>query len=94
MTNGLVEAKFKIIGSGNLVKLYRHSKGKTGVYMAPHQPRIYNVDVEAFYYQFQKQKGYELIETTRQIKEREFGNADEAYEVTKFENGKVVGVEA
>lgn len=90
--NRLIEAKLRT-KSGNMVKIYQHSEGRTGVFMEPHESRIYDVSIEDMFYGFQKQ-GYEVIETARQVDEREFGNANgdggKAYEITKFEDGKVV----
>lgn len=79
--------------NGNILKVYHHSGGKTGVHMTPHKPITYDVSIELFFYAFVQKQGYEVLETTRQIKERKLGKYDDAYEVTKFENGHVVGME-
>ena len=85
MMNELVEAKFKT-QAGNIVKIYRHSEGKTGVCVASNTPDVYDVDVESVFSQFAKnKKHYKLVETTRQVKERVLGNADEAYKVMEYD---------
>lgn len=82
--NKLVEATFKIYETGNMVKIYRYNENKTGVYLSPNKPRIYDVDIEYFVDEFKRIKGYELIETRRQVKERVLGNFDEAYQTIKY----------
>jgi hypothetical protein len=95
--NKLVQAIFK--RDNMTVKLYRHSVGKTGMFVSysnaqsTHQ-KIWDVDVEAFFMQFSKLPEYELLETVRQVRERELGNSDEAYETTVWKNGRVVGHKA
>ena len=94
--NQLIEALYKVKDTDRTIKVYRHSENVTGVYMAPNQPILYNVDVEAYFYAFQKHVennhlDYELVSTRRQVKERELGNSDEAYETTYWKDGKVVG---
>lgn len=52
--------------------------------------KTWPVDMEAFVSAFEKSGKGELVEMTRQVRERELGNGDEAYEVTRFEKGEVV----
>jgi hypothetical protein len=85
--NKLVEAKFST--EWGEVKIYRRLENETGVFKVKDgQIQTFDVGIEDFFYQFQKH--YELIEITHQVKQRELGNADEAYVVTKFKDGKVI----
>jgi hypothetical protein len=85
--NKLVEAKF-MSDDGHMVRFY-NKNGETGIWTQGHSIS-YPVDLEAFVSAFEKSGKGELVEMTRQVRERELGNVDQAYEVTKFENGKVV----
>jgi hypothetical protein len=83
--NKLVEAKF-MSPKGNLIKVWNNS-GQTGMWVEGHS-KIYPVGIESFVSRMEQK--YELIEMTRQVRERVLGNADFAYEITSFNNGKVV----
>lgn len=83
----LVEARYR--RNGFEVKIYRYTDGQTGIYVKEHGTKIFDIELEAFYNQINKNREFELLESTIQIKPRTLGNADEAYETTTFENGKV-----
>ena len=85
--NKLVEAKFLV--EKDMIATVYNRNGETGVYVDGHT-KTWPIDIEAFVSAFEKSGKGELIEMTRQVRERVLGNADIAYEVTRFENGKVV----
>lgn len=89
--NEPVEARFIDHKNGLNIRMYRHSEGKTGIFVVDTATtKIFDISMEAFFYTLSKKEGYELVEMTTQVRERELGNADEAYEVTWFDGGKVV----
>ena len=57
--NKLIEAILKT-KNGNILNVYHHSGGKTGVHMAPHKPITYDVSIELFFYAFVQKQGYEV----------------------------------
>ena len=70
--NKLIEAILKT-KNGNILNVYHHSGGKTGVHMAPHQADCLDVSIELFFYAFVQKQGMKVLETTRQTKERKLG---------------------
>ena len=97
--NELVEAWLRGEYNG-LIKVYRHSPGKMGVWVIEISGQEYHkilskteftgeVNIVQMMVHKLQSEGFELLITERQIKERVLGNADEAYETTEFKNGKV-----
>jgi predicted membrane GTPase involved in stress response len=98
--NELVEAWLRGKDNG-ITKVYRHSPDKMGVWVNETNGKEYiqivgkgeaagDINLIDMMVHKMQHEGFELLITERQVKEREFGNAYEAYETTEFKNGKVV----